>query len=268
MKLPVEDLFEDVVAKAQKGLGVTHRQLAAGLDLPLEAVRKMGEGSLPPAALAPLAEALRLSRPGLERHHQGRWEAPAVELGAVRMFSEPFFEGVVNAYAVPTSEGDLVFDTGLEGRELSRFLRERERAPTALFLTHLHRDHTGGLGALIEAFPGLRVFVPEGEAGAPAGARPVARASRWGAIEVEARPTPGHSPGGTTYVFQGGEAPVAVVGDALFAGSVDGCAGAYETALKAIREQILSLPSETLLLPGHGPVTTVGHERRWNPFFP
>jgi len=268
MKLPVEDLFEDVVAKAQKGLGVTHRQLASALDLPLEAVRKLGEGSLPPAALAALAETLRLSRPGLERHHQGRWEAPAVELGAVRVFAEPFFEGVVNAYVVPTAEGDLIFDAGLEGRELLRFLRERERAPAALFMTHLHRDHTGGLGALMEAFPGLRVFVPEGEAGAPEGARPVPRNSRWGAIEVEARSTPGHSPGGTTYVFQGEKAPVAVVGDALFAGSVGGCAGAYQTALAAIRSQILSLPAKTLLLPGHGPATTVGHESQWNPFFP
>ncbi|MCX6958329.1 MAG: MBL fold metallo-hydrolase [Verrucomicrobiae bacterium] len=87
-------------------------------------------------------------------------------------------------------------------------------------------------------------------------------------ITIEARPTPGHSPGGTTYVVRGMSSEIAVVGDALFAGSVGGIPpSSYEAALKAIRKNILSLPDDTILSPGHGPLTTVGDEKARNPFF-
>ena len=82
------------------------------------------------------------------------------------------------------------------------------------------------------------------------------------------RATPGHSPGGTTYVVTGIEPPVAVVGDALFAGSMGGVSPQnYPSALEANRANILGLSEDTLLCPGHGPVTTVTLERKHNPFY-
>jgi glyoxylase-like metal-dependent hydrolase (beta-lactamase superfamily II) len=88
-----------------------------------------------------------------------------------------------------------------------------------------------------------------------------------GDIALEVRHTPGHSPGSVTFVDHTGRR--AVTGDALFAGSVgrtDLPGGDMGTLLAAIRSQILSLPDDYVVLPGHGPASTVGVERRSNPF--
>ncbi|PKO23200.1 MAG: MBL fold metallo-hydrolase [Chloroflexi bacterium HGW-Chloroflexi-1] len=88
-----------------------------------------------------------------------------------------------------------------------------------------------------------------------------------GDLALEVRPTPGHSPGGVTFVDYAGRR--AFTGDALFAGSIgrtDLPGGAIETLLAGIRSQILSLPDDYAVLPGHGPASTVGEERRTNSF--
>jgi glyoxylase-like metal-dependent hydrolase (beta-lactamase superfamily II) len=86
-----------------------------------------------------------------------------------------------------------------------------------------------------------------------------------GGLTFEVRHVPGHSPGHVAFVGHG----VAVVGDALFAGSIgrtDLPGGDAETLLTSIREQLLTLPDDTIVYPGHGPATTIGAERRGNPF--
>ena len=74
--------------------------------------------------------------------------------------------------------------------------------------------------------------------------------------------------GGTTYAVSGLARPVAVVGDAMFAGSMGGGKVSYADALRTNREHILSLPDETIVCPGHGPMSSVGEEKGHNPFFP
>ena len=74
--------------------------------------------------------------------------------------------------------------------------------------------------------------------------------------------------GRVTYVIGGLESPVAIVGDAIFAGSMGGGMVSYEDALRTNREKIMTLPDDTVLCPGHGPKTTVGEEKKNNPFFP
>jgi len=86
-----------------------------------------------------------------------------------------------------------------------------------------------------------------------------------GKLKVEARLTNGHSPGGTSYVIEGLAAPVALVGDSLFAGSMGGAPNAYTLALRNNREKLMTLPAETIFCPGHGPMTTVAEERQHNP---
>ena len=80
--------------------------------------------------------------------------------------------------------------------------------------------------------------------------------------------TSGHSVGGTTYVIEGLERPVAIVGDAMFAGSMGGGKISFQDALENNRTKILSLPGNTVLCPGHGPLTSVAEEKAHNPFFP
>ena len=89
-----------------------------------------------------------------------------------------------------------------------------------------------------------------------------------GSIKVETRRTSGHARGGITYFITGLQKPLAIVGDALFAGSMGGGMVNFDEALKTTRENILSLPDETIVCSGHGPLTTVGEEKIHNPFFP
>src|SRR4029077_16559458 len=77
----------------------------------------------------------------------------------------------------------------------------------------------------------------------------------------------GHSRGGVTYVVSGLPNRIAVVGDSMFASSMGGGGVSYADALRNNREQILTLPDNTILCPGHGPLTTVGEEKKHNPFF-
>ena len=81
-------------------------------------------------------------------------------------------------------------------------------------------------------------------------------------LSLVAKHTHGHSVGGITYVIDGLEKPVAVVGDAIFAGSMGGGMVSYKDALRTNREKIMSLTDDTILCPGHGPLTTVGEENR------
>ena len=88
-----------------------------------------------------------------------------------------------------------------------------------------------------------------------------------GGLRIEPRSTWGHSKGGITFVVTGLARPVAIVGDAIFAGSMGGGGISYPAALQTNRDEILTLPPETILCPGHGPMTTVAEEREHNPFF-
>ena len=91
-----------------------------------------------------------------------------------------------------------------------------------------------------------------------------------GGLRVTHRETPGHAEDGVTYIignWQEDAPHVAVVGDALFAGSIGRGNQSWDLARQKVREQILSLPPETLICPGHGPLTTVAEEKAHNPFF-
>jgi glyoxylase-like metal-dependent hydrolase (beta-lactamase superfamily II) len=90
---------------------------------------------------------------------------------------------------------------------------------------------------------------------------------RLGKLHIDTLKTWGHSRGGMTYVVNGLARKVAIVGDAIFAGSMGGGNVSYHDALQTNLEQILSLPDDTIICPGHGPMTTVGEEKAHNPFF-
>jgi glyoxylase-like metal-dependent hydrolase (beta-lactamase superfamily II) len=136
-----------------------------------------------------------------------------------------------------------------------------------ILLTHIHTDHILKLAELKAA------------TGAPAkvsaidptpGAEPFSLPQNFnvGGLSIEARLTSGHAAGGITYVITGLERPVAIVGDALFAGSMGGGLVSFADALANNRKQIFSLPDNTVVCAGHGPLTTVGEEKKHNPFYP
>jgi glyoxylase-like metal-dependent hydrolase (beta-lactamase superfamily II) len=138
-----------------------------------------------------------------------------------------------------------------------------------LFITHSHYDHVEALGPIRQRHPKAKVRSSSRHA-------PVDQRNRpndfvhLGSLRITNRETPGHADDGVTYVVGNwpGDAPsVAIVGDAIFAGSMGKAGAKFDLARNKVREQILSLPEETLICPGHGPLTTVGEERGHNPFF-
>ena len=119
------------------------------------------------------------------------------------------------------------------------------------------------------AFPEVTLHNDAKNPLAPADATASAGVS-LGHLRITHRATPGHAPDGVTYLIHNwpeDAPPVAIVGDAIFAGSMGRGNQSWTLAREKVRTQILTLPGETLLCPGHGPVTTVAEERAHNPFF-
>ena len=162
-----------------------------------------------------------------------------------------------------------LFDTGWTAPPIFSLIEENQLQLRHLFLTHTHEDHLAAMGAIREKFP--KVALHSSSRNAPPHQRN--RPNDFihlGSLRITNRDTPGHAEDGVTYVVGNWpeDAPhVAIVGDAIFAGSMGRGFQSWDLARQKIREQILTLPPQTLLCPGHGPVTTVAEEKAHNPFF-
>ncbi|HEX7049805.1 MAG TPA: MBL fold metallo-hydrolase [Longimicrobiales bacterium] len=203
----------------------------------------------------------------------------------VRAFTSP--EMGENAYLVRAegSETAVVIDPGVADPVIAT-LRAGGLELEAVLLTHAHVDHIMGVAALVRE-TGVPVYLhPEGRAlydraidqaamfglgieppPSPDRALAHGEALRLAGCDFEVRHAPGHAPGHVVLAVRG--AGVAFVGDVIFQGSIgrtDLPGGDFRRLMRSIREQVLTLPDETILYPGHGPSTTVGHERVSNPF--
>ncbi|HYY31290.1 MAG TPA: MBL fold metallo-hydrolase [Chthoniobacterales bacterium] len=269
MKIPLEDLFEDIVGKAQRGLQVSDQDLARRAQLTVEQLRALKQEAGSPDEVPAVAEALGLGPKSLTDSYLRSWypeEMPDIE--GVKQFNSPLMEMTVNAYVVwnPETKDAAVFDTGSDADELLDFIKFAGLTAKYLFLTHTHQDHVADLGAIAKRTH-AEIFSPSLERLPETKTVREGDQLRLGKLRIEARLTNGHSPGGTSYIVQGLQNPVAVVGDSLFAGSMGGAPNDYHKALRNNVEKLLSLPGDTLICPGHGPMTTVANEREHNPFF-
>jgi hydroxyacylglutathione hydrolase len=268
--IPLEDNYDDVLGKAQRGLGVSAAELAARTGLNEAAIRAVMAGQFEEPVARAVAEALGLDAERLVR--LGRREyapAPVPPIDGLIAFNTPFDDMRVNAYLVwdPASKEAAVFDTGSDAGGILDAAAARDLTVRMILLTHAHGDHIFDLDRLREK-TGAEAWIGEGERLEGVNAFSPGREFRVGALSIGTRLTWGHSRGGITYVVGGLSVPVAVMGDAMFAGSMGGGMISYEAALRTNRDEILTLPDETVLCPGHGPVTTVGEQKAVNPFFP
>ena len=269
MAIPLEDNVSDIIGKAQSGLGISDSQLAERAGVSAGAVRKLRNGDLSGDAINSVAPVLKLSTPALRKLAAGDWKPEAVGgLDGLAMFNTTFGDMTVNAYLVwdPATRDAVAFDTGADCSPMLKRIADDHLIVRMILLTHAHPDHVADLRRLRKATE-APVYISELEP--EEGAEPIAEGKHFklGTLAIEGRLTSGHSPGGITYVVTGLERPVAVVGDSLFAGSMGGGNVSYQGALRNNREKILTLPDETIVCPGHGPLTTVGKEKRENPFF-
>jgi len=184
------------------------------------------------------------------------------------MFNTTYGDMTVNAYLIwdPATRDAVAFDTGADCSPMLKRIADDHLKVRMILLTHAHPDHVADLGRLRKATD-APIYISELEPEEGAESIPEGKHFEVGTLAIEARLTSGHSPGGMTYVVTGLERPVAVAGDSLFAGSMGGGNVSYEDALRNNREKILTLPDETIVCPGHGPLTTVGKEKRENAFF-
>jgi glyoxylase-like metal-dependent hydrolase (beta-lactamase superfamily II) len=162
-----------------------------------------------------------------------------------------------------------LFDTGLDTKPILDCIAAEQLQLRHIFITHSHWDHVEALPKIREAWPKVRLH--SGSKNAPVNQRnKTAEIVHLGGLRVTHRDTPGHAEDGVTYMvgnWQEDAPLIAIVGDTIFAGSMGNGNGAWDLARRKIREQILSLPADTLICPGHGPLTTVAEEKEHNPFF-
>lgn len=202
--------------------------------------------------------------------------------------SQPFDE---NSYVVHVDGRDdcLVFDPGLEPDKIIDYLQRKKLTPAAFLCTHGHADHIGGNAALKGAWPDCPLVIGAGDAAmltdawlnlsgqfgmpvvSPPADQTLVEGERYSAagIELEVFEIPGHSPGHIVFIYKGTEPYQVFGGDVLFAGSVgrtDFPGGSFEELAAGVHRVLFALPDDTVVLPGHGPHTTVGEERRTNPF--
>ena len=268
MSIPLEDNFADIIGKAQHGLGITDFDLAEKARINTEKIKELRDGEFDELAALRVAPVLGLAGRALVDLAQGEWQPKKVELQGLAQFSTHFSGMLVNSYLAwdPKTLEAVAFDTGADCAEMLETVKKQKLNIKMILLTHAHSDHVADLKRLRKetnapAFISDRELMPALE-GIQEG-----KHFELGKIDIEARLTWGHSRGGMTFVVKGLADPVAIVGDSIFAGSMGGGAVSYEAALQNNLEKILTLPDDTIICPGHGPMTTVGEEKEHNPFF-
>lgn len=276
--LPVnlEDSLGDILRKARISNQVSAEAAAQAAGLAVADYERLEDSGAAPVGLRfdPLAGLLTLSGPRLAALAQG-WRPQPVDLArwqALEVITTAGEGMTVNAFLIwdPASRAAALFDTGFDEAPIVEQISRHSLHLQHLFITHSHGDHVAALGPLRKRYPGAQVH--SGSSKAPAEQR-LAAGSEFlvGALRVTHRATPGHAEDGVTYLVTGwsGQAPtVAVVGDAIFAGSMGGARDQLPLARERVRGMILSLAEDTLICPGHGPLTTVGQEKAHNPWFP
>ena len=202
--------------------------------------------------------------------------------------SEMFAE---NAYIVLLAEQARCFvvDPGSDTGRIIQAVESLGVTPEAIVNTHGHADHMIGNGACKDRWPDAPIIIGHGDAeklinpglnlsanyGLPITSPPADKTVAEGdtlelaGMNWEVYEAPGHSCGHVVFVNRQQSPFVVLGGDVLFRGSVgrsDFPDGSHEQLIQSIQDKLLTLPDDTIVLPGHGPATTVGEERRSNPF--
>lgn len=210
------------------------------------------------------------------------------KLQVVSILSMPFAQNSYLVFRQGSAEA-IIIDPGLEPDLILDAARQHGVKIVAILNTHGHADHIAGNEAMKEAFPEAPLLI--GTIDAPMLTDPLLNLSRpfgmdiispnadqlvnegdtleLAGIKLKVRDLPGHSPGHVVFIAENESPTIVFGGDTLFEGSIgrsDFPGGSLEVLLSGIREKLFTLPENTIVFPGHNEATTVGVEKRGNPY--
>ncbi len=275
-QVPLEDELGDVLDKAMRRADLAVEEVARRTGIPpprlLDAIDYRSD--LTCKELGLLAALLDLNEVGLCALAEGKYPLPEVGalpfcLHALRM---PHGIGVVNAYLIsePGSGRGVLFDVGPSMKALLAVWPADVPAVDAIFLTHVETEHAGSLCDVVKQFGAVTAYNPQGVV-EPCG-QPIAEpaALTLGTWEITVLSTPGHAMDHNCYLVRSlvatGGTPLLIAGDLIFAGSAGAGYYCQKQSKKHLARVMALVPENTIIAPGHGPLTTVGNERRYNPF--
>ncbi len=271
----LEDHLGDIIRKAATMSHVTATKAAAAAGLSENELATLEESghSQKKINFSELAKVIGLDAKKLEGV-AGGWQPAKADLSIwreIRVITTKDDDMLVNCYLIwdEVTRDAALFDTGMDAKPILDIIETEGLTLRHVFITHSHYDHVEALPKIREAFPKVRVHTSSKNA--PVDQRnKTSEIVHLGGLRVTHRETPGHADDGVTYIignWQEDAPHVAVVGDTIFAASMGRGNPSWDLARQKVREQILTLPPDTLLCPGHGPLTTVAQEKAQNPFF-
>jgi len=270
----LEDNLGDIIRKARMASNVTPETAAKATGISVDELAALEQSGEPKGKInyAALAQVLQLSAPKLEAIAKGWLPAPK-DTSAWREFRMITTDTgmAVNCYLVwdEVSREAALFDTGWDAAPVFKIIDEENLKLNHLFITHTHEDHIAAMGAIRERYP--KIFIHTDAKSAP----PQHKNRRndcihLGSLRITNRETCGHADDHVIYLI--GNFPedvphVAIIGDTIFSGSLATGKISWDMLKQRVRSEIFSLPADTLLCPGHGPLTSVAEEKEHNPFF-
>lgn len=277
-RVPMEDELGDVLEKALGLTGLTEAAVAARAGVPVGRLRDAIDYryDFEPGELDRLAVALGLRAPGLHALLAGEYPLPCISglPFCVYPLRCPHGIGVANAYLVAdcSSDSAVLFDAGCGYEALAPVWPRAVRRLDGICITHEEREHCGGVAECLRRFGPAPVFAPAALTGICAATLGEGARMTLGPLEIEVLATPGHAAAHNCYLVRAPRAPTApallIAGDLIFAGSVGG--GYWDPRQLGLHVRRLAerLPPDTVIAPGHGPLTTLANELAINPFFP
>ena len=277
--MPLEDDFSDIIKKARTGLKLSVGDVARLTGLPGADITALERGDQlhDRAELLALSGALGLRLTSLQEIVLNKWlPRPLPLMPGIETVQGEISGYAVKGYVVHDAGEAVLVDTAYNAEMMLEILEARRLRLVGICLTHGHADHAEGIQQILNRWP-VPVYLGPADLALlhwKPSEQQLARADhggtiRVGKLEIRCLATPGHTTGGICYRVEMPWGSVSFVGDTLFAGSIgrSNPAQLYHTHLESVQRHVMTLPPDCLLLPGHGPGTTVQEELEHNPFY-